>query len=455
MSEQYDVAIVGAGFTGLAAAFDLARAGKKVVLLEADAAPGGLAGTFTFRDGVRIEKFYHHWFLNDEYVPPLVRELGLEGDIVAHASRTGMYYSGKMWRLSTPLDLLKFTALPLLDRIRLGLLVLRVRGLKDWKKIEHLSIREWLEPLCGKNAFRVVWEPLISAKFSCFAEDINAVWFWKKLALRGSTRDRSGGEQLAYFKGGFGRLAEALAADIRAHGGEIRYGCAVTGVRTEAGRAVALQTGAGGDVTALEYLFTPALPVIADIFAQGAQADWLAGLRRVRYLGNICLVLALDRSLSDTYWLNVNDPGFPFVGVIEHTNFDPPENYGGRRVVYLSRYLASSEPVWQYDDESYLDFALPHLQRMFPAFERAWIKDYKVWRATYAQPVTERGYSDYVPRQQTPFENAHIATMAQIYPEDRGTNYAIREGRKAAASLLQQLANRDEASFAATLRRVS
>jgi len=439
MSKQFDAVIVGAGFTGLSAGLDLARSGKQVLLLDADDAPGGLAGTFEFSDGVRVEKFYHHWFDNDTHVPELVKELGLEGEIVIMPSKTGMYYSGRHWRLSSPLDLLRFKPLPLIDRIRLGLLVLKVRKIKDWKAIEHLSIREWLEPLCGKNAFRVVWQPLIENKFSVHADAINAVWMWKKLVLRGSTRNARGGEQLAYFKGGFGRLAGAMADEITRLGGEIRYASAVTGVSAADGRIEALHTAAG-PVRGAQYLFTPAFSIIADMLQQAARPDWIGQLRRVNYLGNVCLVLELERSLSDTYWLNVNDPGFPFVGVIEHTNFDSPANYGGKHIVFLSRYLAKEDPLWSAGDDEYLDFALGHLSRMFPAFERSWIREFRIWRAEFAQPVTERGYSEYVPGRDTPFDNAIISTMAQIYPEDRGTNYAIREGRAAARLIGAKLA---------------
>ena len=435
---HYDVVVVGAGFTGLAAAHDLAIAGRKVLVLESDASPGGLAGTFEFQDGVRIEKFYHHWFNNDAYVPQLVKELGLGSEIVTLASKTAMYFNGRQWRLSTPLDLLRFKPVSLLSRIRLGLLVFRVRRIKDWRSIEHLSIREWLEPLCGEEAYRVVWEPLIRAKFSIYADQVSAVWFWKKLALRGSTRDSKGGEQLAYFKGGFGRLAQAMEDSIREHGGEVRYGEQVTGIHAQGSRISRLITN-NGEVAASHFLLTPAFPVIADIFQGHVDNAALDGWRRVNYLGNMCLVLELDRSLSDTYWLNVNDPGFPFVGVIEHTNFDSPENYKHKRVVYLSRYLTSDDPQWAYPDRQYLEYAVEHIKRMFPDFDTSWILDYRIWRAEYAQPITERGYSRYVPGQATPFDNATISTMAHIYPEDRGTNYAIREGRAAAVRIRQCL----------------
>jgi protoporphyrinogen oxidase len=438
MSDIRDVVIVGAGFTGLAAGLKLARAGVKVTILESDSSPGGLAGMFEFKDGVRVEKFYHHWFTNDEYVPHFVRELGLEGQIVTMPSRTGMYYSGRHWRLSKPIDLLRFAPLPFLDRIRLGLLVFKVRRIKDWRSIEHLSIREWLEPLCGRTVYRIVWEPLIKAKFSIYADDVNAVWFWKKLVLRGSTRDKQGGEQLAYFKGGFGRLAEEAVKVFVAAGGEIRFNTSVTNFRAVGDKLNALST-TRGEIQAREFLFTPSFPIIGKIFQGSPHKAWLQQLSRVRYLGNMCLVLKLDRSLSETYWINVNDPGFPFVGVIEHTNFDSPQNYGGNRIAFLSKYLSTADTIWEYSDAQYLDFALQHLQRMFPQMKREWVIEYRVWRSEYAQPVTERDYSKYVPGKQTPYTNATICTMAHVYPEDRGTNYAIRDGQEIAEKILAQL----------------
>jgi protoporphyrinogen oxidase len=437
-SMYYDVVIVGAGFTGLASGYALAKKGHKVVVVEADSTAGGLAGTFAFHDGVRLEKFYHHWFNNDVFVPELVKELGLEGDVVTLPTNTGMYFNGRLWKLSTPLDLLRFTALPLVDRIRLGLLVLQVRRIKDWRTIEHLSIREWLQSLAGKRVYEVVWKPLIESKFSVYADAINAVWMWKKLVLRGSTRNAKGGEELAYFKGGFGRLADALVEAIKALGGEVRFETMATGVVADGQKLLSLTTS-GGNIAGRQFLFTPAFPIIADIFRGAAGQDWLDSLGRVRYLANMCLVLRLRNSLSNTYWLNVNDPGFPFVGVIEHTNFDAPENYKGTHIAFLSRYLPKEDPVWAYNDEQYVDFALLHLKRMFPEMDRSWVIEYKVWRADYAQPITERNYSKYVPGRATPFTNALISTMAHIYPEDRGTNYAIRDGREVASDVAAKL----------------
>lgn len=439
-SEQ-QVIVIGGGFSGLAAALELIEAGIPVTLLEQDKEVGGLASTFNV-NGHKLEKFYHHWFTNDEYVMSLVDELGLNGNVVVRPTRTGMYFSNQFFRLSQPIDVLKFTPLSLVDRIRLGMLVFQVRRVKDWRKLEALSVKEWLIKLCGKRVYEVVWEPLMVGKFGAFAEDISAVWFWKKLVLRGGSRGRSGAEMLAYYRGGFAALAEAIADTIEAKGGVIKTGIKVHGLLVSNGKVNGVETSEGSMQTGA-VIATPALPIIADIAGPHLPPDYVAKLRRVNYLANICLILELDRSLSETYWLNVNDPSFPFVGIIEHTNFEPTESYGGRHIIYLSKYLSRTDPLYQLSKDEVLDYALPHLKRMFPEFKEAWIKDFHLWRADYAQPIVERYYSTLIPGSETPITNFFLCTMAQIYPEDRGTNYAIREGRAIGRKVAKLIFNKN------------
>jgi protoporphyrinogen oxidase len=420
--------IVGGGFTGLAAAWEIASAGGRAIVLEQDAAVGGLAGGFAV-GGATLERFYHHWFTNDVHVLALIRELGLEDRVVRRPTRTGMYWANSVYRLSTPLDLLRFKALSLSDRLRLGRLALQARQIRDWRAIEHLTAREWLTELAGPEVFRVVWEPLLVGKFGPYADRVGAVWFWKKLALRGGSRTADGREVLAYFRGGFAALAEALRDRLESLGVEIRLNTPATGLEVHDGAAVAVHTPTG-PVAAGAVLLTQPLPLIADLLEGHVGAGYLAGLRRIDHLANVCLVLELDRSLSQTYWLNVNDPSFPFVGVIEHTNFEPPESYGGRHIVYLSKYLPETDALYRLSDDDLLDYALPHLKRMFPHFSPAWVKGRHAWRARFSQPVAGPNYSSLIPAEQSPIANLLITSMAQIYPEDRGTNYAVREGRR-------------------------
>ena len=428
------IAVIGGGFCGLAAAYELGRRGARAIVLERDDDIGGLAGSFK-AGGTRLEKFYHHWFTNDAHIIGLIEELGKSDQIIVRPTRTGAYYAHQFFRLSTPGDLLGFSPLPFRDRLRLGALTLRARWVRDWRRLEDRSAADWLREMSGERAYRVVWEPLLRGKFGDLAEEVAAVWIWNKLKLRGGSRGKGGAERLAYYRGGFAALAETLAATIRAQGGAIRTGVPATGLRVEDGRVTGVRTP-DETLPADAVIATPALPIIAELTRDSAPEDYGRTLRRVRYLANVCVVLELDRSLSDIYWLNVNDPGFPFVAVIEHTNFEPASSYAGRRIVYLSRYLPETDPFYQLSDQETVAFTLKHLRRMFPALTDEWVLAAHVWRAPYAQPVVTRGYRQSLPAAQGPLKNLRLATMAQIYPEDRGTNYAVRQGREAARELL-------------------
>ena len=432
-------AVVGGGFGGLAAAYELGRQGIRATVLEADAEVGGLAGSFPAGGGT-LEKFYHHWFSGDAFVMELVEELGRKDRVLDRATRTGAYYAHDFYRLSTPVDLLRFTPLPFFDRIRLGLLALRARRVRDWRSLEERTAADWLREMGGERVYRVVWEPLLRGKFGDLAEEVAAVWMWNKLKLRGGSRGKRGEERLAFYRGGFAALAEEVVEAIRRQGGEVRTGAPVTGLLVEDGRAAGCLTPEG-PVAADAVIATPALPIVADLVEPHA-AEYAEGLRRIRYLASLCVVLELDRSLSDIYWLNVNDPGFPFVGVIEHTNFEPSSSYGGRHIVYLSKYLPETDALYRMADSEVVSYSLEHLRRMFPDLKDETILATHVWRARYAQPVVERGYRRRIPDERTPIGNLFLSTMAQIYPEDRGTNYAIGRGRETARNLAREMLGR-------------
>ena len=434
------VVVVGGGFSGLSAAYELAQRGFRPVVLEAEPEVGGLAAAFQI-DGTRVERFYHHWFMSDRHVVELVRELGLQDRIVYKPTRTGMYFANNIYRLTTPLDVLRFPHLPLVDRMRLGLSVLRARRVHTWRELDHLSAAEWLRRLGGDRAFRIVWEPLLRGKFGPHAEEVSAAWFWSKLRLRGGSRGARGEEQLGYFRGGFAALADELVRRIAASGGQVLLNTPALGLVIEKGGVAAIESGAGL-IQADAAIFTPALPIIANMIRPKVSAAYAGRLGAIDYLANVCVVLELTKSLSELYWMNVNDPAFPFVGVIEHTNLDQADPCGRRHIVYFSRYLPASDPMFGASSDDVLRQTLPHVQRMFPDLEPECIKAASVWQARYAQPLVVRNYGRLVPPHQTPIPGMFIASMAQVYPEDRGTNYAIRDGRKVARMAAEFLSTR-------------
>lgn len=423
--------IVGAGFTGLSLGYYLAKAGWNVNIFEKDSEPGGLAGSFKV-EGENLEKFYHHWFTNDRHIMDLIKDLGCEDRIVIRETRTGMYYANNFFKLSSPLDLLKFKPLNLLNRIRLGFVVLAVRIVKDWKKLESITAKDWLTKICGKQGYTVVWEPLLKGKFGRYAESVSAVWFWNKLKLRGGSRGEKGKEFLAYYRGGFASLAESMVSAIQELGGVVHFNKVVSSID----KSGSLITEDGSMHKADKCVLTAPLPICANMLKGSTDAAYYRQLNQVQYIGNVCLTLELNRSLSEIYWLNVNDPGFPFVGIIEHTNFEPKSTYKGRHIVYLSKYLPTDESLYKMSEKEFFDYAVPFIQKMFPDFSTDWVLNYHVWKEEYSQPLVTLHYSKIIPAFETPIPNVYINSMAQVYPEDRGTNYAVREGKAMAERFL-------------------
>ena len=362
LTHKTQVTIVGGGFTGLTAAYELAKSGISVTVLEAENEIAGLAAAFNV-GGEKLDRFYHHWFTNDREVMQLIDELGLNERVEINPTNTGVYYANNFFKLSTPWDLLNFTPLSFTDRVRLGLLALRARQVKDWMVLEDKTAHEWLRELGGDNVYRIVWEPLLKGKFGPYAEQVSAVWFWNKLKLRGGSRGKGGEERLAYFKGGFVGLADALAQRIIDLGGRIETNAPISAITPVDG---GWQTASSnGIITSDRVIVTTALPLIASMVRNWANDSYIKSLERIQYIGNVCLVLELDRPLSKTYWLNVNDPNFPFVGVIEHTNFERAETYGGNHIVYLSKYLPHTDLMYSMTADELLDYSLPYLQKMF------------------------------------------------------------------------------------------
>ena len=265
MTSQPHIAVIGAGFCGLAAAYELGKRGIRATVLERDSEIGGLAGSFN-AGGTRLEKFYHHWFTHDVHVRQLVEELGQSDRVLLRPSRVGTYYAHQFFKLSSPLDLLRFSALPFWSRIRLGLLALRARRLRDWRDLEDRTAADWLRELGGEHVYEVVWEPLLRGKFGDLAEEVAAVWFWNKLKLRGSTRGKGGTEHLAYYRGGFAALADAIADAIRTQGGKIMTGVPVEELRVDRGRVTDVIT-ADATIACDGVIATTALPIVADLMA--------------------------------------------------------------------------------------------------------------------------------------------------------------------------------------------
>ncbi|HWE60237.1 MAG TPA: NAD(P)/FAD-dependent oxidoreductase [Chloroflexota bacterium] len=422
--------VLGAGALGLTLAYRLAQGGDDVTVIEREPEPGGLAAGFQVAREpggapVYLEKFYHHLFRADRAATGLIEELGLADRLVWPHPVSAILRDGQIHRLG-PVDLLRLTPLPFVDRLRMGAVMAYLKLEKGYQRLEGQTAEHWLRRWMGQNAYAVFAEPLLRQKFGAYADQIAMPWFWSRLHLRSTS--------LGYLTGGFQHLYTRLAERLLAHGGTLRLGTTVTGIAPTAD-GIQVTTDGGSRhfdrvvstlPAALTFKLTPALP-----------REFRERYRPGAAYGAHCLILELDRPLTGVYWIAINDPGYPFLAVVEHTNYMPPEQYEGKHLVYVGNYVPMDHPLMQQPaDETLRDFA-PYLRRIAPAFEPSWVQRLHAFAAPYAQPIVTTNFRAHIAPHDTPIANLYLANMFQIYPQDRGQNYSIAMAERLARRLQQ------------------
>lgn len=441
------VAIIGGGVAGLTAAYDLARIGQtQVTVYEAADELGGLAAGFRGRPTWEwpLEKFYHHLFTNDHAILDLVRELGIQDRVTVHRPTTVMHYRGVNYPFDTPWRVLRFPHLPLVDKLRMGLVLayLRYHPRPPWQRFDQLLAHEWLERRMGPRAYRMLWQPMLEGKFGPHYQEVNLAWFWARIYKRTP--------RLAYFQGGFQAFIDALAETVRSLGVTIYTGAPVTSVRPRPEGGFHLHV-ADRPAEPFHTVLSTVSPEWMARLVPDLPDSYLARLRELRSMGAVVLTVALDRPLlaDGAYWVNVpKAEGLPFLALVEHTHMIDPAHYAGDHLLYLGDYLDPDHRYFQMTTEEILAEFLPALTRFNPAFRPEWVTGAWLHRARYAQPIPVPGYLSRIPDIRTPLPGLYFASMSQVYPWDRGTNYAVEMGRRVAQAILADQARRQPTPIA-------
>jgi protoporphyrinogen oxidase len=290
--------------------------------------------------------------------------------------------------------------------------------------LEKYSAAEWMQKYAGKRVYEKMWKPLLVGKFGPYYDQVNMAWMWARIKAR-TTR-------LGTFEGGFQKFADLFAEKLREMGVEIRLGARVESIKRE---QAGLSVGSEDKSESFDKVLVTTSPNFMAKLSPDLPESYLKGLLELKSMGAVVMVLSLRHQLSQQgyYWFNLpKEAGYPMLALVEHTNFVSKDHFGGDHIIYAGDYLEVGHEYFSMSDKELLERFTPAFKKFNPAFEQDWVK--KVWvnKTNYAQPVPLVNHSKNIPAIQTPIEGLYFASMSQVYPWDRGTNFAVEIGRRAA-----------------------
>ena len=437
------IVIVGAGVTGLSAAYDMLQAGHRVTLLEGADHTGGLAAGFRDeRWEWPLEKFYHHLFTSDKSIIGLVNELGIGDHLFFPRPITSVMYDGQIVPFDSPLAWVRYPGFNLLDVARFGLVSAFLRFTNPWRRLEQETADAWMRRWYGEKIYSETWRPLLIGKFGPYYQLANMAWMWARLKVRSP--------RLGYFQGGFQFFVDTLTDTVRRLGGELCLNSPVQRIElAESDNGQRLQVASQESTYTADRVLVTTSPGLLRRMAPTLPPAYLDQLAELKSMGAVVMTFALRRQLmKKTYWLNIpasapdkQQNEIPFLALVEHTNYIDRRHYGGDHLVYCGDYVVPDHPYMQMDEDELGRLFAANLHRINPEFNPKWVRRSWLFRARYAQPVPEMGHSRRIPPLRTPRPGLYFASMSQVYPWDRGTNYAVAIGREASQLMIHDMAD--------------
>jgi protoporphyrinogen oxidase len=427
--------IVGGGLLGLTLAWRLARAGRRVTLLEGADRPGGLASAWRLGDVV-WDRHYHVILLSDLRLRALLAELGLQDELRWSESKTGFYTAGRLHSMSSALEFLSFPPLALPEKLRLAATILRASRLRRWKPLEQVLVADWLRRWSGAATCEKIWLPLLRAKLGEGYRRTSAAFIWATIRRMYAAR-RTGlkRERFGYVVGGYARILGRFAEALDRAGVALELSAPARRVEAAPAGGVNVTFGEGRTATFDRVVLTvpaPLAPALCPGLTPAEAAAWGA----IEYVGIVCASLLLARPLGEFYITNITEPGIPFTAVIEMSALVDRRQFGGRSLVYLPRYAAPDDPVFARPDDELRQEFLGALARMHPHFALHDVLAFRVSRARHVFALPTLGYSERLPASATSVPGVHVVSSAQIVNGTLNVNETVQLAERALPDLL-------------------
>lgn len=426
---------------GLTIAWRLAQAGKQVHIREAAQNLGGLASAWTLRcsDGqqVRWDRHYHVTLLSDLRTRNLLTELNLEQDMVWNRSLTGFYTDGRHISMSSSLDFLRFPALNLIDKVRLGLTIIAASRIPDWTQMETKKVEDWLRSWSGKRTFEKIWLPLLKAKLGDSYTRTSAAFIWATInRLYAARRSGLKHELFGYLRGGYGRMLDVFEKNLAQKGVSIRCGSPVESIRRTTNGQLQATYESGQHELFDRVITTMPSPLAAKLCPQLSDRE-KSQHRSVEYQGIICASVLLEKPLTKYYVTNITDPA-PFTGVIDMSALVDRKEFGGKTLVYLPKYVTPNDPLFLATDEQIRESFLSALEKMYNGFRKSNILAFEVSRVRQVFPIPVLNYSKTVPPIKTSIPGLYIVNSSHIMNGTLNVNETISLAERAAMEFMKE-----------------
>ena len=419
---QDKLTIIGGGITGLTVAYIAAKNGAQVTILEKSNYFGGLLNTFPVGANY-LEYYYHHFFTHDAELMWLLRELDLMDKLVYNNTSMGFFRHGEIYGFNTPVDLLAFKPLSIYSAIRFGITSLYLAKVARWEKYENVSALDWFYTWAGRSVTDTIWKPMLDIKFGPHSSKIPLSWMIGRLKQRLYSR-KDGNEELAYLNGSLKVLLDSLISKLEKMDVSLVNNVNIDELIGDKNSLKKIRYN-NKEIIGSPFIFTIPSTKMVGLF-HSVNPEFSDKLAKVKYFGVICVILELNKKFTDIYWLNIADEGFPFGGIIEHTNFISKTEYDGKHIIYLSRYFDQSESIALMEKNELIKLMIEPLSKINSGFDKSWIDHIHVFKTDSAAVVCDLEFSNKVMNCKTPIENLYIANMAHVYPDERSVNNSIR-----------------------------
>lgn len=412
------IAILGGGITGLTAAYFLAKNGHQITLMEKERVLGGLASGFKGNDwDWYLERAYHHLFANDYDILNFAKEIGFNKIFFRSPETASLFNDGTIIPLDTPIDLLRFPYLPLLDKLRAGIVIVFLKISPYLPFYKRITSEEFLKKTMGNKVWNVLWQQLFRGKFGKYAGIISSSFIWARINKRTKT--------LGYIEGGFQTFIDYLENTLERLSVKTLKGYEVNEIKKRGEKFII------DNETYDKVISTLPTPIMTKLTTNIFSPQYLSRFNKLKYLHAITLILETDKPILDkTYWLNICTDKIPFMILAQHTNFADKKNYNNKHIAYIGWYVDGDSKLLKMDKEEILNLVKPSLDQIFN-FQFSILNSF-LFKAPFAQPIFNKDFEENKPDFITPEKNFFIANLDMTYPYDRGTNYAVKLGKQVA-----------------------